>query len=583
MRVIDNINNRLPKLSKLACLAALGYLSLITSVVVGLTVMATDSLNFIIWDPRACTIAAVICVVLGSIKPRSNKLDETFADRFAWATQYASLFLTLTVIGSLIFERDLKEVGPLLSLALHGYLACSAFYIGHCLLQQISRNNSEENLPSSEDFGVVPLFIASFLITSLGSFVFLNILAKPDSYENCNPTKSVNTEGCEPIRVTDFAFFDVASEAFTHGLITVIACLALLLICWLWIWTASRKPETPISSQNLLSLGLLIFSFLAVLSHRNTMMGLDDPLAATSQILSISGLLVIFGLCFALILKVLRGFRVISAATLKRTPIPLVGTLILLMMFRGESTPTVIFGVIGLLLMLLFVFYLNDLENQILSRTEELREERAKSDALLENMLPGYVIDDLKQRGVSNPKTFPEISVMFTDFVGFTKIAQGMTPEALIDDLNKLFSGYDEIVEAHDSERIKTIGDAYMCASGLSASSSDSTANLISAGHQILKFTSEFNSANGRDWQLRIGIAHGDCVGGVVGEKKYLFDLFGDVVNTAARMESHSEPGRINVDEATFLTATSKGSIEGEKRPVEFVKGKGELQMYFLN
>ena len=122
-----------------------------------------------------------------------------------------------------------------------------------------------------------------------------------------------------------------------------------------------------------------------------------------------------------------------------------------------------------------------------------------------------------------------------------------------------------------------------ICASGLSASASDCTANLVAVAHAMLKFTSEFNKANGRDWQLRIGIAHGDCVGGVVGEKKYLFDLFGDVVNTAARMESHSEPGRINVDEATFLKATSALSIEGEKRPMEFVKGKGELQMYFLN
>ena len=575
LRVIDKVNNRVPKLSKLEWLAALGYFSLITSVIVGLTVIATDSLNFIIWDPRACAAAAVICVVLGSIKPRPNKLDETFTDRFAWATQYASLFLIFTVIGSLIFEADLREVGPLYSLGVHGYLFCSCIYIGHWLLQRISRNNSEGNLSPSQDFGVIPLYVASVLITSIGSFVFLNALANPDSYENC--------EGCEPIKVTDFAFFDVASEAFTHGLITVIACLALLLFCWLWIWTASSKHKTSLSSQNVLSLGLLIFSLLAVLSHRNTMPVMDDPLAVISRVFSMSVLLPILGLCYALILKYSRGFRVISAAILKRTPIPLVGTLILLLMFRDESVPTVIFGVIGLLLMLLFVFYLNDLENQILSRTEELREERAKSDALLENMLPGYVIDDLKQRGVSNPKTFPEISVMFTDFVGFTKIAQGMTPEALIDDLNKLFSGYDEIVEAHDSERIKTIGDAYMCASGLSASSSDSTANLVAVAHAMLKFTSEFNKAKGRDWQLRIGIAHGDCVGGVVGEKKYLFDLFGDVVNTAARMESHSEPGRINVDEATFLKASNEGSVEGERRPLEFVKGKGELQMYFLN
>ena len=575
LRVIHKVNNRVPKLSKLEWLAALGCFSLITSVLVGLTVMATDSLNYIIWDERACTAAAAICVVLGSIKPRSNKMDETFADRFAWATQYASLFLIFTVIGSLIFEADLAEVGPLYSLGVHGYLFCSCIYIGHWLLQRISRNNSEGNPPSSQDFGVIPLYVASVLITSIGSFVFLNALAHPDSYENC--------EGCEPIKVTDFAFFDIASEAFTHGLITVIACLALLLICWLWIWTASNKHKTSLSSQNLLSLGLLIFSVLAVLSHRNTIFLSHDSLAVISRVFSTSVLLPILGLCYALILKYSRGFGVISAAILKRTPIPLVGMLILLLMFRDESVPTVIFGVIGLLLLLLFVFYLNDLENQILSRTEELREERAKSDALLENMLPGYVIEDLKQRGVSNPKTFPEISVMFTDFVGFTKIAQGMTPEALIDDLNKLFSGYDEIVEAHDSERIKTIGDAYMCASGLSDSSSDSTANLITVAHAMLKFTSEFNKANGRDWQLRIGIAHGDCVGGVVGEKKYLFDLFGDVVNTAARMESHSEPGRINVDEATFLKASNEGSVEGEKRPLEFVKGKGELQMYFLN
>ena len=96
----------------------------------------------------------------------------------------------------------------------------------------------------------------------------------------------------------------------------------------------------------------------------------------------------------------------------------------------------------------------------------------------------------------------------------------------------------------------------------------------------MLKFTSEFNNANGRHWQLRIGIAHGDCVGGVVGEKKYLFDLFGDVVNTAARMESHSEPGRINVDEATKKRVT-RVRLRAKNVPLEFVKGKGELQMYF--
>ncbi len=577
MRVIDKVDNRLPKLSKPEWLVLFGSYFLLIAGAISLTLLQTGGqLNWtFIWNSRALAIAVVICVVLASIKPRSGMVAETNAERLAWGTQYASFFLTFAIFGGLIFADDAMALGPLYALASDGYLFCSMAYVCYAALQQIRRINLQWTMPQSQDLRVTPLYIASILITSLGSFIYLYTYAKPDSYENC--------EGCEVIRVTDLAYSDIAKEAVTHGLIMVTACIGLLLLFRLLMWVASRKQKIPINFRNYWSLGMLIFSFLAVLSIRNTMPVMDDPPLAISRVVSTQGLLIILGLYYALILGTLRSSSVISATILKRTPVPVVGTMVLFLLFRDESTSTVIFGVIGLLLMVLFIFYLNDLENQILSRTEELREERAKSDALLENMLPGYVIDDLKQRGVSNPKTFPEISVMFTDFVGFTKIAQGMTPEALIDDLNKLFSGYDEIVEAHDSERIKTIGDAYMCASGLSASSSDSTANLVAVAHAIMKFTTEFNKANGRDWQLRIGIAHGDCVGGVVGEKKYLFDLFGDVVNTAARMESHSEPGRINVDEATFLKASNEGSIEGEKRPLEFVKGKGELQMYFLN
>lgn len=447
-------------------------------------------------------------------------------------------------------------------------------YLSYAALQQTRRKNFKWDLNQAQGFRVAPLFFGSFVITSLGTAHLIYLYTSRDSIENLSlPTATF----------ADFVPFDIATEGFTHGLVMANACTGLLLLSLLLIRMASKKSEIPIKFRSYWDQGLLIFSFLAVLSHRITMPVLSDPVLAISRVVSTSGLLTIFGLSYLLIFEASKGSSIPSAAILKRTPIPVAGLIALFLLSQGQSTPTLIFGAIGLLLMVLFIFYLNDLENQILLRTEELRDERAKSDALLENMLPGYVIDDLKQRGVSNPKTFPEISVMFTDFVGFTKIAQGMTPEALIDDLNKLFSGYDEIVEAHDSERIKTIGDAYMCASGLSASSSDSTANLVAVAHAMLKFTSEVNKANGRDWQLRIGIAHGDCVGGVVGEKKYLFDLFGDVVNTAARMESHSEPGRINVDEATFLKASNEGSIGGKKRPLEFVKGKGELQMYFLN
>ena len=568
-------NIRFGGLSRTEWLVALGSVFLILAVAISLTLFYTGEVFWIfLWNWPAFAIIAMICVVLGGIKPRSDGFSETYIDRLAWATQYASYFLTFTVFGSLIFEDDAKAVGPLYVAATDGYLFCSMLYLSYAVLRQTRPKNLKWDLNQSKDLRVAPLFIGSSVITSLGTAHLIYLYTGPDSIEN----NSLPT-----VTFADFVPFDIAREGFTYGLVMVTACTGLLLLSLLLIRIASRKSEIRMNFRSSCALGLLFFSFLAVLSHRITMPIMSDPVVAISRVVSTSGLLTIFGLSYLLIFEASKGSPILSAAILKRTPVPVAGLIALFLLSRGQSTPTLIFGAIGLLLMVLFIFYLNDLENQILSRTEELREERAKSDALLENMLPGYVIEDLKQRGVSNPKTFPEISVMFTDFVGFTNIAQGMTPEALIDDLNKLFSGYDEIVEAHDSERIKTIGDAYMCASGLSASSSDSTANLVAVAHAMLKFTSEFNKANGRDWQLRIGIAHGDCVGGVVGEKKYLFDLFGDVVNTAARMESHSEPGRINVDEATFLKASNEGSIEGEKRPLEFVKGKGELQMYFLN
>ena len=209
--------------------------------------------------------------------------------------------------------------------------------------------------------------------------------------------------------------------------------------------------------------------------------------------------------------------------------------------------------------------------------------EKSKSDALLENILPSYVISDLKEKGVSEPRHFENISIMFTDFVGFTKIAGDLSASALISDLNKIFTKFDEIVAAHDSERIKTIGDAYMCVSGLSVSEANPAANLVNVGLEMLSFLEQHNLRFGTSWQMRIGIASGDCVGGVVGEKKYLFDLFGDTVNMASRMESHSEPNRINIDQATFssLHATSETVIE--TREAAYVKGKGEVLMFFVD
>ena len=548
--------------------------------VAGLSVIQIQEIDLrFLWDLRAILTSALVCIALASIKPRSFNKAETYGERLLWSAQYASFFLTFTIFGSVIFEDDAKAIGPMLALALHCYLYCSLAWICLAVIKLKRTYSFQPTPPATSGLKILPLFVGScFSVVSFFTWlVFYVATATSETGDHSEFAANVLSIKDVPLQV-------IGKEALAHGLITTTVCFAVLFSVVLTIKVISGSLKISFGSQDLCSLGLLVFSCFAVVDVRHTLIGMDDPVSAVSHLSSMVFLLTSIGLSYAVSTQLFNGIHKVNILPfVQQMPVPLGALILLFFIFRALSAQALTFGIVALLLMLLFVFYLNDLENQILSRTEELREERAKSDALLENMLPGYVIEDLKQRGVSNPKTFPEISVMFTDFVGFTNIAQGMTPEALIDDLNKLFSGYDEIVEAHDSERIKTIGDAYMCASGLSASSSDSTANLVAVAHAMLKFTSEFNKANGRDWQLRIGIAHGDCVGGVVGEKKYLFDLFGDVVNTAARMESHSEPGRINVDEATFLKATSKLSNDGEKRPVEFVKGKGELQMYFLN
>ena len=171
---------------------------------------------------------------------------------------------------------------------------------------------------------------------------------------------------------------------------------------------------------------------------------------------------------------------------------------------------------------------------------------------------------------------------MFTDFVGFTEIAQKLTPEQLIAQLNEIFSGFDAIVERHHSERIKTIGDAYMCVSGLTSSGSMPTTDLIAAASEMLIFVDRFSETNSTNWQIRIGIASGSCVAGIVGTKKYQFDLFGDTVNTAARMEAYSSPGFINIDQRSFDLAKNEPGLLFKPRPVTHVKGKGDQQMYFV-
>jgi class 3 adenylate cyclase len=210
--------------------------------------------------------------------------------------------------------------------------------------------------------------------------------------------------------------------------------------------------------------------------------------------------------------------------------------------------------------------------------------ERRKSEKLLLNILPAETAKELKAHGKAKAKYYESVTVMFTDFKGFTTIAEKLSAEELVSELDFIFKKFDELISRYNIEKIKTIGDAYMCASGLPALNSNHALEIIQAGLEIQNW---MTNQNGK-WQLRIGIHSGPVTAGVVGDKKFAYDIWGDTVNTASRMESSGEPGRVNVSGATYeLIKTFPGFQALEK--LNFIhrgkipaKNKGEIDMYFV-
>jgi class 3 adenylate cyclase len=211
----------------------------------------------------------------------------------------------------------------------------------------------------------------------------------------------------------------------------------------------------------------------------------------------------------------------------------------------------------------------------------ELVKQRQKSEQLLANTLPEKVISDLKEHGKSKPELFSNVTVMFSDFVGFTDMSTNIEPEILISELSDIFTAFDEIIAKNHGERIKTIGDAYMAVSGMPDKDPNHAKNIVQSATEMISYLNERNSNSDIQWQTRIGIHSGPVVGGIVGTKKYLYDVFGDTVNTASRTETASETMRISISQSTAdlvgnsFTLTARGPIE--------LKGKGKLDLYFVN
>lgn len=229
--------------------------------------------------------------------------------------------------------------------------------------------------------------------------------------------------------------------------------------------------------------------------------------------------------------------------------------------------------------------HLSHLNKELENQKTLIEEERKKSDLLLLNILPDETAKELKETGKATPKHYDSVTVMFADFKEFTKIAERASPIELVEDLDRYFAGFDEIIERHGIEKIKTIGDAYLCAGGLANEGPVHAINIINAALEIQQFMQsecERRKAEGKEvcWELRIGIHTGEIVAGVVGKNKFAYDIWGDTVNCANRLQGKCEPGKINISGATarlvekHFELIHRGQID--------VKHKGAFEMYYV-
>lgn len=220
------------------------------------------------------------------------------------------------------------------------------------------------------------------------------------------------------------------------------------------------------------------------------------------------------------------------------------------------------------------------LEIEVAERTKELRKEKEETERLLYNILPVEVAKELQEKGMTTPRRYEEITILFTDFRGFTNTVATMPAGKLVEELNDIFQHFDDIIDSHGLEKIKTIGDSYMIAAGLPKESENHAIQCVKAALEMLRFMEKRNETSAMKWQMRAGIHSGTVVAGVVGKKKFTYDVWGDTVNIASRMETSGEPGKVNISAYTYDLV--KRYFECEYRGKVDTKGKGEIDMYFV-
>ena len=255
---------------------------------------------------------------------------------------------------------------------------------------------------------------------------------------------------------------------------------------------------------------------------------------------------------------------------------------------KSENMRNVLALLSGIVLLLALLFYFRfrakrRTANALAEKNVIIEAEQQKIDALLLNILPPAIANELKARNKVAARQYPKATVMFIDFKGFTKVAENLSPEGLVELLDYCFTNFDRIISRYNIEKIKTVGDAYICASGLSDKNA-SPSDMVRAALEIQDFLLHTRAArmdkNLPFFEARVGIHTGPVVAGVVGEKKFAYDIWGDTVNTAARMEEACEIGRVNVSEDAYWLA--KYEFEWEFRGKIAAKNKGLMDMYYV-
>ena len=221
-----------------------------------------------------------------------------------------------------------------------------------------------------------------------------------------------------------------------------------------------------------------------------------------------------------------------------------------------------------------------ELESMVVQRTEELRREQTRAKELLHNILPAGLADELSATGKASSARYESVTVMFSDFSQFTQTASTIPADRLVAELNEIFGAFDDICDELGVEKIKTIGDSYMAAAGLPEPCADHAQRCVRAGLRMTEYLAQRNRKTAFKWALRVGVHSGPVVAGVVGKRKYAFDIWGDTVNLASRIENSGEVGRVNVSAYTYDLIQKE--FECEYRGRVNAKGKGALDMYFV-